>query len=236
MRRIRVNSLSGIDGFPLRSVGQTVTAMIALPPDSELVPRLRARDGSAFREVVKRYHPAMVRVAGTYVPGRAVAEEVVQDTWVAVMRGLDGFEGRSSLKTWIFRILANQAKRRGERERRTVPLSSLAGELDQDDASVAPERFTGPPGRGVWAQPPERWSDQPESRLLADATLAIVASTAKLLPENQRRVLVLRDIEGWTSGEVCDVLELTEVNQRVLLHRARSRVRAALEAALGDVR
>jgi len=177
----------------------------------------------------------MVRVAETYVPGRAVAEEVVQETWIAVMRGLDGFEGRSSLKTWMFRILANQARSRGERERRTVPLSSLIGELDEAGASVSPERFTGPAGRGMWAQPPERWSDQPESRLLSDATLALVASTVKGLPENQRRVLVLRDIEGWTSGEVRELLELSEVNQRVLLHRARSRLRAALEADLGDV-
>jgi RNA polymerase sigma-70 factor (ECF subfamily) len=210
--------------------------MVALPPDSELVPQLRAGDGSAFRDVVACYQPMMVRVAETYVPGRAVAEEVVQDTWIAVMRGLDGFEGRSSLKTWMFRILANQARSRGERERRTVPLSSLAGELDEHEASVPPERFTGPAGRGMWAQPPERWSDQPESRLLSNATLALVASTVKLLPENQRRVVVLRDIEGWTSEEVCDLLELSEVNQRVLLHRARSRLRAALEADMGDVR
>ena len=214
--------------------GQTGTAMPALPPDSDLVPRLRAGDGSAFRDVVACYHPVMVRVAETYVPGRAVAEEVVQDTWIAVMRGLDGFEGRSSLKTWMFRILANQARTRGERERRTVPLSSLADELD-DEASVPPERFTGPAGRGMWSQPPERWSDQPESRLLSNATLAVVASTVKVLPENQRRVLVLRDIEEWTSEEVCDLLELSEVNQRVLLHRARSRLRAALEADMGDV-
>ena len=209
--------------------------MVVLPPDSELLPRLRAGDGSAFRDVVGSYHPMMVRVAETYVPGRAVAEEVVQDTWIAVMRGLDGFEGRSSLKTWMFRILANQARSRGERERRTVPLSSLAGELDEAEASVPPERFTGPAGRGMWAQPPERWSDQPETRLLSNATLALVASTVQVLPENQRRVLVLRDIEGWTSEEVCDLLELSEVNQRVLLHRARSRLRAVLEADMGDV-
>jgi RNA polymerase sigma-70 factor (ECF subfamily) len=177
----------------------------------------------------------MVRLAETYVPGRAVAEEVVQETWIAVIRGLDGFEGRSSLKTWMFRILANQAKSRGERERRTVPLSSLASELDEAP-SVPPERFTGPPGHGAWAQPPERWSDQPEAQMLSDATFAIVASTVMTLPENQRRVVVLRDIEGWTSQEVCDLLDLSEVNQRVLLHRARSRLRAALEAEMGDVR
>ena len=208
--------------------------MVGLPLDSELLPRLRAGDGSAFRDVVACYQPMMVRVAETYVPSRAVAEEVVQDTWIAVMRGIGGFEGRSSLKTWIFRILANQARSRGERERRSIPMSSLVGELG-DEASVPPERFTGPPGRGMWAQPPERWTDQPESRLLSDATFALVGTTVKALPENQRRVLVLRDIEGWTSDEVCDLLELTEVNQRVLLHRARSRVRAALEAEMGEL-
>jgi RNA polymerase sigma-70 factor (ECF subfamily) len=164
--------------------------MVALPPDSELVPRLRAGDDAAFRDVVACYHPMMVRLAETYVPGRAVAEEVVQDTWIAVMRGLGGFEGRSSLKTWMFRILANQAKSRGERERRTVPLSSLASELD-DEASVPPERFTGLPGHGAWAQPPERWSDQPEAQMLSDATFSVVASTLMTLPENQRRVAVL---------------------------------------------
>jgi RNA polymerase sigma-70 factor (ECF subfamily) len=215
----------------LRQTGRT---MAALPPDSELVPRLRAGDAATFRDVVARYQPMMTRVAETYVPSRAVAEEVVQDTWIAVVRGLDGFEGRSSLKTWMFRILANQARSRGERERRTVPLSSLSTELD-DEPSVPPERFTGPAGRGIWAQPPERWTDQPESRILSDATFAVVASTVGTLPENQRRVLVLRDIEGWTSEEVCDLLELSEVNQRVLLHRARSRLRAALEADMRGV-
>jgi RNA polymerase sigma-70 factor (ECF subfamily) len=209
--------------------------MVTVPPDSELLPRLRSGDGSAFRDLVACYHPLMVRVAEMYVPGRAVAEEVAQETWIAVMRGLGTFEGRSSLKTWMFRILANQARSRGERERRTVPVSSLTDELDEGQASVPPERFAGRAGRGMWAQPPERWSDQPESRLLSDATLGLVASTVKVLPENQRRVLVLRDIEGWTSEEVCDLLELSEVNQRVLLHRARSRLRAALEADMGDV-
>ncbi|HKA05297.1 MAG TPA: sigma-70 family RNA polymerase sigma factor [Acidimicrobiales bacterium] len=206
--------------------------VVALPADEELVPRLRAGDGAAFRAVVACFHSMMVRVAETYVPSRAVAEEVVQDTWIAVMRGLGGFEGRSSLKTWMFRILANQARTRGERERRTVPMSSLASELD-DEPSVPPERFKGPAGRGHWAQPPARWSDQPEARLLSGATFELVTKTVERLPENQRRVLVLRDIEGWSSEEVRDLLELSDVNQRVLLHRARSRVRAALEEEMG---
>jgi RNA polymerase sigma-70 factor (ECF subfamily) len=216
-----------------RASARLGAAMASLPTDDDLVPRLRAGDGAAFRELVSCYHPVMVRVAETFVPSRAVAEEVAQDTWIAVMRGLGGFEGRSSLKTWMFRILANQARTRGERERRTVPASSLGSELD-DEPSVPPERFAGPPGRGMWAQPPERWSDQPEQRVMSSATFAIVGQTVDLLPENQRRVLVLRDIEGWTSQEVRELLDLSEVNQRVLLHRARSRVRAALEAQMGE--
>jgi len=175
----------------------------------------------------------MIRVATTFVPSRAVAEEVVQDTWMAVMSGVNGFEGRSSLKTWIFRILANQARTRGERERRTTPMSSLETELSDARPSVPPERFTGPPGHGMWAQPPEHWSDQPEAQALSGATFEAVAETMRTLPENQRRVMALRDIEGWSSEEVRNLLDLSEVNQRVLLHRARSRVRAALETTMG---
>jgi RNA polymerase sigma-70 factor (ECF subfamily) len=208
----------------------------ALPDDAELVGRLRAGDAAAFRLVVGCYHPLMIRVARTYVPTEAVAEEVTQDTWIAVIRGINAFEGRSSLKTWMFRILANQARTRGERERRTVPMSSLAAELGEDQPSVPAERFAGPAGRGMWAQPPERWSDQPEAQALSGATFATVAETVNTLPENQRRVLELRDVEGWSSEEVRDLLELSEGNQRVLLHRARSKVRAALEATMGGER
>jgi RNA polymerase sigma-70 factor (ECF subfamily) len=174
----------------------------------------------------------MVRVAETFVPGRAVAEEVVQETWLAVIKGIDRFEGRSSLRTWIFRILTNQARSRGVRERRSVPASSLAEELGQG-SSVALERFTGPVGRGAWATPPVRWSELPEERVAAAATFAVVAETVQQLPEHQQRVLLLRDVEGWSSDEVCTLLDISEVNQRVLLHRARSKVRAALESAFG---
>jgi RNA polymerase sigma-70 factor (ECF subfamily) len=204
-----------------------------LPDDSQLVPRLRAGDGQAFRQLVAAYHAKMVRVAQSYVRSPAVAEEVVQDTWLAVMKGIDGFEGRAALKTWIFRILANQARSRGQREQRTVPLSSLAGELDDGRPSVPADRFAGPAGRGMWAQPPERWSDQPEGMVLSGATFALVSATVQKLPEYQQRVFVLRDMEGWSSSEVQAVLEISDVNQRVLLHRARSRVRAALEAEMG---
>jgi RNA polymerase sigma-70 factor (ECF subfamily) len=202
--------------------------------EADLVARLRAGDQMAFRDVVQRHHGAMVRFASGYVPSRAVAEVVVQDTWIAVIRGLDGFEGRSTLKTWVFRILANQARSRGERERRTVPASSLSDELaEAEQPSVAVERFSGPAGRGMWAQPPARWSDQPEERLLASATFDTFVDTVSTLPENQRRVLILRDVEGWTSEEVCGLLELSEVNQRVLLHRARSKLRSLLERQFG---
>ena len=195
-----------------------------------LVDRLRAGDESAFRELVRRHHQSMVRFAETFVPSRAVAEEVAQEAWLGVIKGIDRFEGRSSLSTWIFRIVANIARTRGERERRTV---SLSDELADDGPVVPPSRFSGPPGRGAWAQPPASWSDLPDERVLSRSTFERVAAVAGELPHTQRRVFVLRDIEGWSSAEVCNVLDLTEVNQRVLLHRARSKVRAALEDELG---
>jgi len=208
--------------------------MVASATDADALARLRAGDQAAFRDLVLRNQAAMVRFASGFVPSTAVAEEVVQDTWIAVIRGLGRFEGRSTLRTWIFRILANQARTRGVRERRTVPASSLTDELaEAEQPSVSIERFAGPPGRGMWAQPPARWSDQPEERLLVGATFERFAETVTVLPENQRRVLVLRDVEGWTSEEVCELLELSEVNQRVLLHRARSKLRALLEQELG---
>src|SRR6476661_1440423 len=208
--------------------------MVVSAAEADVVALLRAGDQAAFRALVVRNHAAMVRFASGFVPSPAVAEEVVQDTWIAVIRGVDGFEGRSTLRTWIFRILANQARTRGARERRTVPASSLTDEMaEAEQPSVSVERFAGPPGRGMWAQPPARWSDQPEERLLVSATFERFAETVSTLPENQRRVLVLRDVEGWTSEEVCELLELSEVNQRVLLHRARTKLRGALEQEFG---
>jgi RNA polymerase sigma-70 factor (ECF subfamily) len=198
-----------------------------------LVERLRAGDESAFRELVRRHHAAMVRFAETFVPGRAVAEEVAQEAWLGVIKGIDKFEGRSSLSTWIFRIVANIGRTRGERERRTVPTMNLAEELAEERPSVPPSRFTGPRGRGAWSQPPARWSELPDESVLSESTFARVAAIASQLSESQRQVFVLRDIQGWSAAEVCSLLDLSEVNQRVLLHRARSRVRAALEAELG---
>ena len=193
--------------------------------DSQLVEALRAGDRHAYEELVDRYTPALLRVASLFTPTRAIAEEVVQDTWVGVLRGIDSFQGRSSLKTWLFRILTNTAKTRGARERRTLPFSALAGaEVDGADPAVVSDRFD--PHDGHWSEPPGRW---PEERLLAAETRDVIRAAIDGLPPAQRAVISLRDVEGWSSEEVCDALGLTEVNQRVLLHRARSKVRAALE-------
>jgi RNA polymerase sigma-70 factor (ECF subfamily) len=202
--------------------------------DSAVVERLRRGDESAFRDLVLRYHPAMVRFAETFVPSRAIAEEVAQEAWVGVIKGIDRFEGRSSLSTWIFRIVANIGRTRGAREQRTVASTTLADELSESSGpSVPASRFSGPAGRGAWSQPPVPWSDLPDERVLAQATFARVSALASQLSEHQRRVFVLRDLEGYTPAEVCEMLELSEVNQRVLLHRARSRIRGALESELG---
>lgn len=211
----------------------------AVPPassdDRALVERLRAGDRAAFEQLVSAWMPGMLRLARTHVSSQAVAEEVVQDTWLAVLRGLDRFEGRSSLKTWVFRILVNQAKTRGVRDRRSVPFSSLSGEGSEDDGpSVDPSRFIAPGERyaGHWASPPPRWDALPAERLESKETIAAIARAIEALPPRQREVITLRDVEGWDAAEVSGALDLTEGNQRVLLHRARSKVRQALEEEL----
>ncbi len=202
------------------------------PPvdDLELVARLRAGDEDAFREVIDRYHEPLRRFARNYVATDAAAEEAVQDTWVGVLRGIDRFEGRSSLKTWIFRILMNTARTRGTRDKRSVPFSSLGP--DDEDPTFAVERFRGAddPYPGHWAVFPTRWHDRPEVRALAHETLDVIRTALDGLPPAQQEVVRLRDLEGWTSFEVCNALDLTETNQRVLLHRGRAKLRAALEA------
>jgi RNA polymerase sigma-70 factor (ECF subfamily) len=204
--------------------------------DLDLVEALRAGDERAFMELVDRYGASMLRLAMMYVKSRAVAEEVVQDAWVGVLRGIDRFEGRSSLKTWIFRILTNTAKTRAQREGRSVPFASLAGD---DEPAVDPDRFL-PPDHptwpGHWATPPSGWYGQPEERLVGRETLAVIARAIDALPPAQREVITLRDLEGWSSEETCNALGLTETNQRVLLHRARSNVRTALEEYLDEGR
>ena len=198
-----------------------------------LVDALRQGDEAAFTALVRRHHPAMLRVAQMYVSTAATAEEVIQETWIAVLNGLERFEGRSSLRTWIFRILMNVAKTRGGRESRSLPFSSLAGK-DSDDweCAVDGDRFLSsdhPLWPGEWAALPRRWAELPEHRLLSRETLDMIRAAIEQLPMSQREVITLRDIEGWGAAEVCALLDLTESNQRVLLHRARSTVRRALE-------
>jgi len=203
--------------------------------DSAIVRALRSGDEAAFMALVERYQGQMLRVARMYVPTQAVAEEVVQEAWLGVLRGLDGFEGRSSLRTWIFRILVNIAKTRGQRERRSVPFSSLWA-VEGEEPALEPERFL-PEGErwaGHWAEDPASWDTVPEERLLSSETLAFVGATIETLPPNQREVIRMRDVLGWSSEEVRNALEISETNQRVLLHRARSKVRRALEGYLGE--
>jgi RNA polymerase sigma-70 factor, ECF subfamily len=200
--------------------------------DAELIERLRARDEAAFMEIVDAWGPSMLRLARQFTPSAAVAEEVVQETWVAVLDGIGRFEGRSSLKTWVLRILVNRAKTRGARERRTVPFTSLAGEeAGGDFHAVAADRFLTEEARWPrhWATPPSRWEAQPERALESAATLALILAAIDALPPAQRTVILLRDVEGWDGPQVSNALDITETNQRVLLHRARSKVRAVLE-------
>ena len=200
-------------------------------PDEVLLAALRRGDEAAFVALVERYNPLMLRVALTHVRSRAVAEEVVQESWMGVLSGLGRFEGRSSLKTWIFRILTNRAKTRGERESRCTPFSALGGDDGDDGPAVDPDRFlpaSHPRWPGHWASPPADWRTVPDERLLAGETLEHLARAIDDLPARQQQVLVLRDVEGWDSDEVCAALGLTEGNQRVLQPRARARVRRSL--------
>lgn len=192
--------------------------------DQALIEKLRARDKAAFAALVREMHGSLVRVAMSFVKSRAVAEEVAQDTWGNVLASLDGFERRSSLRTWIFRICINRAKTLGGRESRSTPFSEVDA---SGDAPVDPSRFnTG----GMWVDPPHAWKDDtPESVLERAQSVEEIERALAEMPAMQRAVLTLRDLQGLDPVEVCNVLELSESNQRVLLHRARSRVRRALE-------
>jgi len=194
--------------------------------DTELLRRLRAGDEQAFVFLVERYSDSMLRVAGAYVPNRAVAEEVVQDTWLAVLRGLDGFEGRSSLRTWLFSILVNRARTTGTREHRTIPIADAGPAVDAS-------RF-GPDG--AWIAPPEHWIEEAEDRLAAGRIAVLLRAALDTLPARQREVVTLRDVEAMSSEEVCQVLGISEANQRVLLHRGRTKLRQMLETELRGMR
>ena len=200
--------------------------------DLRLVEALRSGNESAFVSLIDSYHTSMLRLAMIFVPSQAVAEEVVQETWMGMLQGLDRFEGRSSLKTWIFRILTNRAKTRAQREGRSVPFSSLSEFTSElHEPAVEPERFNGPDQQwpGHWVSFPRSWDEIPEERIISQETMTRIQEAIDILPPRQREVITLRDIEGCSSDEACNLLGVSEVNQRVLLHRARSRVRRALE-------
>jgi RNA polymerase sigma-70 factor (ECF subfamily) len=205
-----------------------------------LIERLRSGDEAAFTWLVDRYHASLIRLAMAHVSDRSIAEEVVQETWMGVLEGLDRFEGRSSLKTWIFRIVTNKAKTRGVRESRQVCFSSAAtSEDDPEEPAVDPSRFRASGHwADYWATYPQPWDEAtPEKLLLTKEGSAYLDQAIHALPPNLRQVLILRDVEGLSSKEVCAMLQLSEANQRVLLHRARSRVRRALEQYLeGGIR
>ena len=205
-------------------------------PDRDVIDALRRRDEAAFRALVDLHSPALLRVAMSYVPTRAVAEDVVQETWLGVIRGIDGFEGRSALKTWIFTILTNIASRRGGRERRSVPFSALARDEEQGP-SVDADRFL-PADHDRWphhwALGPTRWPT-PEEGLLSGESRRVIVSAIEALEPAQRAVISLRDIEGWDAEDVSQALAISQGNQRVLLHRARAKVRAELERYFGAV-
>jgi len=212
--------------------GATLVTFVASTDDLYLVEQLRSGNEAAFVSLIDRYAPTMLRLAMVYVRARAIAEEVVQETWMAVLEGLNRFEGRSSLKTWLFRILTNCAITRAQREGRSIPFSSLEA-IDPDNAehAVDPDQFLPADHRwsGHWVSFPSNWQEVPEERLLSQETRAHLEKAINALPPSQREIIILRDIEGWSSVETCGFLGISEVNQRVLLHRARTKVRTVLE-------
>ena len=173
--------------------------------------------------LVARYQQPLLRLAGSMVSNRAVAEEAVQDTWIGVVRGIEGFEGRSSFRTWLLRILVNRARTTGVREHRSVAIGDAGPAVDR-------ARFD---ASGAWMSPPQHWIEDSEERLLAEGLADQIQAALGELPARQREVVMLRDVDGLSGREVCDALEISEANQRVLLHRGRSQLRQALESELG---
>ena len=211
-----------------------VRRTVQLADDATVVAALRRGDEAVFSELVMIHSSSLLRLAQDFVRTRAVAEEVVQETWLAVLNGIDRFEGRSSFKTWLFRILVNKAKTRGVREARSIPFSSLQPE--GEERAVPEDRFRGADDQwpGHWASPPRSLDTIPEDSLLSGEARQRIAQALETLPDGQRIVVTLRDVVGWEAEEVCDALGLTEVNQRVLLHRGRAKLRAALEQYLEE--
>jgi len=211
----------------------TLTRPLSHESDEQMLAALRAGDEESFAALVSECQPLMMRMAQSFTPSSAVAEEVVHEAWLGVVHGLDGFEGRSSLRAWILRILVNRATTRGECERGTLPSPSL-GE-NGDGPAVDPDRFL-PAGHptwpGYWAAAPSSWEGDSEARLLGDEVRGLLREAIDALPDGQRAVVTLRDVAGWPPEEVCDALGLSAVDQRMLLHRARSTLRRALEVAL----
>lgn len=210
----------------------TILAREATSPaemtETGMIDALRNGDEHVFRHLVEMHHTGLRRVAALYVPSNVV-EDVVQETWIAVVRGIDRFEGRSSIKTWIYRILINQARKRGPRERRTIPFSAL-GPSEDHDPTVPLERLLHPElGSGYWPEAPPHWNADPGDRAVASEIRSVIDRVIEGLSDAQREVITLRDVEGWDSEEVCDTLGISAVNQRVTLHRARTTLRAALE-------
>lgn len=212
------------------------THVVASPADLAIVERLRAGDETTFVMLVEEHQAAMLRIARMYVSSRAVAEEAVQEAWLGIVNGLDGFEGRSSLRTWMYRIVTNVAKTRGQREGRSIPFSALVG--DEDKPAVDPEWFQATTDQfpGGWRTFPDDWRGVPEDRLIGHETLERIGQAIDALPPLQAEVIRMRDVLGWTSEEVRNALDVSETNQRVLLHRARSCVRRAVDAYLMEER
>ena len=218
---------------PIERVGSLADAALPPPPraaddDSLIVRALQQRDEGAFASLLDRYYSPMLRLAWTYVRSRDEAEEVVQDTWLAVLAGIDRFERRSSLRTWIFRILVNRARSRAKREARSVPLSSLQRDDGHaEGASIDAVLALATPGATVGSHPPP-----PDEALLATELRERIDAAIDVLPARQQEVITLRDVHGWSAGEVCSLLSISDANQRILLHRARLKVREALRGYL----
>jgi len=201
-----------------------------LGEESRLLEGLRSGDEAAFVQLVDRHGGAMLRVAYLYVRNESVAEEIVQETWLSMLKGIEGYEGRSSLRTWLFAILANCARKRLKTEGRSVPIASLGGSADE--LSVPEERFfpsTHPRWAGMWSTLVDSWDQVPDEELLGGEAREQLRNAVMVLPARYATVFVLRDVEGWSGQEVSALLEISPENQRVLLHRARTRIRAALE-------